>query len=249
MARPSPYPAELRERAVRMVAEIRPNYPTEWAAMKAVAAKLGSGAAETVRTWVRKSQVDTSPNRRLESTHRASTDPGAVPSMSHRSLVGLSIACAALFLPVAACTSDHSDAKQPSSRSTRSSESGSAKTSATPSATRPPVQKAPELDDGERLAARRNVTTGSASIEFGKGRKSDALIVAVRCQGAGKIKVTVSSVHVSFPLECVADEVNTIDNRVAVTGVERSGVVSVEAPPGVRWSLTVGRGTAATPEG
>lgn len=58
MARPSPYPAELRERAVRMVAEIRPNYPTEWAAMKAVAAKLGNGAAETVRTWVRKAEVD-----------------------------------------------------------------------------------------------------------------------------------------------------------------------------------------------
>lgn len=48
MARPSPYPAELRERAVRMVAEIRSNHPTEWAAMKAVAAKLGIGATETV---------------------------------------------------------------------------------------------------------------------------------------------------------------------------------------------------------
>jgi transposase len=59
MARPSPYPAELRERAVRMVAEVRPNYPTEWAAMKAVAAKLGIGSAETVRTWVRKAEVDT----------------------------------------------------------------------------------------------------------------------------------------------------------------------------------------------
>ncbi len=58
MARPSPYPSELRERAVRMVAEIRPNYPTEWAAMKAIAAKLGIGAAETVRTWVRKAEVD-----------------------------------------------------------------------------------------------------------------------------------------------------------------------------------------------
>ncbi len=58
MARPSPYPAEPRERAVRMVAEIRPNYPTEWAAMKAVAAKLGIGAAESVRTWVRRAQVD-----------------------------------------------------------------------------------------------------------------------------------------------------------------------------------------------
>ncbi|CAL9666430.1 IS3 family transposase ISMyma3 [Streptomyces sp. enrichment culture] len=59
MARPFPYPAELRERAVRMVVEVRPNYPTEWAAMKAVAAKLGIGAAETVRTWVRKAEVDT----------------------------------------------------------------------------------------------------------------------------------------------------------------------------------------------
>src|SRR6476646_8293477 len=59
MARPSPYPPELRERVVRMVAEIRPNYPTEWAAMKAVAARLGIGAAERVRTWVRKTEVDT----------------------------------------------------------------------------------------------------------------------------------------------------------------------------------------------
>ncbi len=54
MARPSLCPPELRERAVRMVAEIRPNCPTEWAAMKAVAAKLGIGSAETVRTWVRR---------------------------------------------------------------------------------------------------------------------------------------------------------------------------------------------------
>ncbi|MER5845882.1 hypothetical protein ABT126_01965 [Streptomyces sp. NPDC002012] len=58
MARPSPYPVEPRERAVRMVAEIRPNYPTEWAAMQAVAARLGIGTAETVRTWVRRAQVD-----------------------------------------------------------------------------------------------------------------------------------------------------------------------------------------------
>jgi transposase len=41
-----------------MVAEIRPNCPTEWAAMKAAAAKPGIGAAETVRTWVRKAEVD-----------------------------------------------------------------------------------------------------------------------------------------------------------------------------------------------
>ncbi|MFI0453115.1 IS3 family transposase [Actinomadura sp. 6N118] len=59
MARSSPYPAELRNRAVRMVAEVGPDYPSEWSAMKAVATKLGVKHAETVRSWVRQSEIDT----------------------------------------------------------------------------------------------------------------------------------------------------------------------------------------------
>ncbi|WP_222720193.1 hypothetical protein [Actinomadura sp. HBU206391] len=58
MSRRSPYPLELRERAVRMVAEVRPNYDTEFAAIKAVVAKLGIGSAESVRKWVRQAQVE-----------------------------------------------------------------------------------------------------------------------------------------------------------------------------------------------
>lgn len=58
MGRSSHYPPELRERAVRMVAETRPDHPTEWAAMRSVAEKLGVGSAETVRKWVRTAQVD-----------------------------------------------------------------------------------------------------------------------------------------------------------------------------------------------
>jgi transposase len=58
MAAKSPYPAELRKRAVRMVAEVRPDYPTEWVAINAVAAQLGIGTAETLRKWVRQSQID-----------------------------------------------------------------------------------------------------------------------------------------------------------------------------------------------
>jgi transposase len=56
--RSSNYPAELRERAVRMVAEVRLDYESEWAAMQAVATKLGIGTTETLRKWVRRAEVD-----------------------------------------------------------------------------------------------------------------------------------------------------------------------------------------------
>ena len=58
MSRPSRYPAELRQRAVRMVAEVRPNYDSDWAAITAVAQKLGIGTTETLRKWVRQAEVD-----------------------------------------------------------------------------------------------------------------------------------------------------------------------------------------------
>jgi transposase len=57
MARPPVYPLELRKRAVRMVAEVRGDHPTESAAMHAVCAKPGIGSYETLRKWVRQDQV------------------------------------------------------------------------------------------------------------------------------------------------------------------------------------------------
>jgi transposase len=56
--RSSNYPPELRERAVRMVAEVLAHYPSEWPAIVAVADKLGIGTAETLRKWVRRAEVD-----------------------------------------------------------------------------------------------------------------------------------------------------------------------------------------------
>ena len=58
MARPSNYSPELRARAVRMVAELTPGYPSQYAAITAVAKKLGIGTAETLRKWVRRAEVD-----------------------------------------------------------------------------------------------------------------------------------------------------------------------------------------------
>ena len=51
MARPSNYSPGLRARAVRMVAELTPEYPSQYAAITAVAKKLGIGTAETLRKW------------------------------------------------------------------------------------------------------------------------------------------------------------------------------------------------------
>lgn len=53
------YPQELRERAVRMYHETRPNYPTDWSAMTAIAEHLGVGSPETIRNWVRRNEIGT----------------------------------------------------------------------------------------------------------------------------------------------------------------------------------------------
>ncbi|PBJ35402.1 IS3 family transposase, partial [Mycobacterium avium subsp. hominissuis] len=41
-----------------MVAEVRPQYRSQWAAITAVAGMLGIGTPETLRTWIRRSDVD-----------------------------------------------------------------------------------------------------------------------------------------------------------------------------------------------
>lgn len=54
---PSRYDADTRAKAVRLVCEHVGDYESEWAAMTAVAARLGM-TAETLRKWVRQAEVD-----------------------------------------------------------------------------------------------------------------------------------------------------------------------------------------------
>jgi transposase len=51
------YPAEVRERAVRLVMEHRGEYQSEWAAITSIAQKCGM-TAETLRKWVRQTEID-----------------------------------------------------------------------------------------------------------------------------------------------------------------------------------------------
>ena len=57
MARRGRYPAEVRERAVRMVFEHEREYESQWAAITSIAEKFGM-TAETLRSWVRQVETD-----------------------------------------------------------------------------------------------------------------------------------------------------------------------------------------------
>ena len=57
MPRPSKYSPELRERAVRMVFDHAGEYPSQWAAMRSIAEKLGC-QTEALRRWVRQAERD-----------------------------------------------------------------------------------------------------------------------------------------------------------------------------------------------
>jgi transposase-like protein len=66
MARTSRFSQEVRERAVRMVFEHGSEYDSEWEAICSIAEKIGC-SSETLRKWVRRSEIDTGRRRGLTS--------------------------------------------------------------------------------------------------------------------------------------------------------------------------------------
>jgi transposase len=64
------HPAELRERAVRMVFEHQHEYPSQWKAIESIAQKLDLHR-ETLRVWVRRAEVDQGTRPGLTTDERA----------------------------------------------------------------------------------------------------------------------------------------------------------------------------------
>jgi transposase-like protein len=69
MGRKSQYPAEVRERAVRLVFEQASAHESEWAAICSIAEKMGC-TAETLRKWVRQAERDTGKRPGLTTSER-----------------------------------------------------------------------------------------------------------------------------------------------------------------------------------
>ncbi len=70
MSKRTRYSQEVRERAVRMVFEHGAEHTSEWAAIQSIATKIGC-SAETLRNWVRRTQVDTGSRAGVTSEERA----------------------------------------------------------------------------------------------------------------------------------------------------------------------------------
>jgi transposase len=68
--RRTPYPTEMRERAIRMVLDHQDEYSSQWAAIGSVAEKLSINR-ETLRLWVRRAETDEGKRPGLTTDERA----------------------------------------------------------------------------------------------------------------------------------------------------------------------------------
>ena len=57
MGRQGKYPAEIRERAVKLVLDHHDEYESQWAAVTSIAAKVGC-SRESLRKWIRQAERD-----------------------------------------------------------------------------------------------------------------------------------------------------------------------------------------------
>ena len=69
MARPSKYSPEVRERFVRLVRDQAGEHGSQWAAIEAIAPKVGC-TTETLRRWVRQAERDSGQRAGLTTDER-----------------------------------------------------------------------------------------------------------------------------------------------------------------------------------
>ncbi|MFE9020539.1 hypothetical protein ACFYNL_18520 [Streptomyces sp. NPDC007808] len=83
---------------------------------------------------------------------------------------------------------------------------------------------------------------GNRELAIRGGIRAEPLSVLVNCQGEGALTVSVEPDGLTFPLACEEGEVSSAFHQLGVKRARDHGTVSVTAPSGVRWALTVGQG-------
>ncbi|MCX4736921.1 hypothetical protein [Streptomyces sp. NBC_01363] len=100
------------------------------------------------------------------------------------------------------------------------------------------VSRAPKpANDGQVLISVAS-KHGNAELPLTKEIGAGMLAIQVNCQGKGTLNVTVDPVGLSFPLECVSEEVSSTYNEVHLKRARSEGTVRVTAPSTVHWALT-----------
>ena len=66
---PLKYTPEVRERAIRLLEEVRAQHPSDWSAIQAIASKIGCNP-ETLRAWYRKHQDAQNPTTEPPQNYR-----------------------------------------------------------------------------------------------------------------------------------------------------------------------------------
>lgn len=69
MTKTKKYSPEVRERAVRMVQEHRGEYPSLWAGVESIAAKIGC-TPQTLHEWVKRAEIDSGKRDGLSTAER-----------------------------------------------------------------------------------------------------------------------------------------------------------------------------------
>jgi transposase len=69
MSKASRYSPEFRQRAVHLYQEQQPHHASKWAALNAIAGKVGC-TAETLRKWVKQHEIDQGQREGLSTSER-----------------------------------------------------------------------------------------------------------------------------------------------------------------------------------